>query len=152
MNRPSHISAADWDDLSLYIPERDGPFMKDGQRMRTSLMMLDRNQRFVRDASSAATEARRKAVREANALCEATALADAAPPILHRPGAVRSVTSDAVEAAYTRRDKLIGDAWKEPLPAAPPAAPVIDTSAPGWRERLYAASDAALSSAWRTPA
>jgi hypothetical protein len=63
-NRPSHISAADWADLSLYIPERDGPFMKDGQRMRVSLMMTDSNQD--------------------------------APPILHRPGAVRSSrTTDA---------------------------------------------------------
>lgn len=137
MIRPSHISAADWADISIHLPERDGPVLLDGQSMRVNLTLMDSMDAMQR-----------------------TIIHDIAnrPAIVHRPGAVASAsTSNALAAAYEKRDKAMADAWRSPPPQPAAAAPTtpapapfaIDTSAPDWREQMYAARDAALRAAWQ---
>lgn len=132
MIKPSHIPQHIWDDTSIHCEERDGSMVKDGQRIRRTMMDAAPPSMFLTDA--------------------------ALPALAHRPQSFPMNANDASDLAKLRLDSetKLNDAWRNPDPVAVadasatqsrPFIPALDTSMS--LDALRAQADARLCNAWR---
>lgn len=130
MIKPHHIPQNVWDDMSIHCEERDGPIVKDGQRISRPMTLID--------------SARPMSFFDAN-----DGGASSKPELAHRPQSFPMSAQDAADIAalYAARDAA--NAWRDPPPLTTNDTTAFDASMS--LDALRAEAEARLTNAWRNP-